>query len=47
VDLVVPAHYDGWAHFSEGRAEVERAFEDAGLSSALRVVAHGTWIPLH
>jgi L-ascorbate metabolism protein UlaG (beta-lactamase superfamily) len=43
---VVPAHYDGWAHFSETRDDIERAFDEAGLSSVLRVADHGTWIPL-
>jgi L-ascorbate metabolism protein UlaG (beta-lactamase superfamily) len=45
VGIVVPAHYDGWAHFSEGLADVESAFDDAGLSSVLKVVPHGTWVP--
>jgi L-ascorbate metabolism protein UlaG (beta-lactamase superfamily) len=43
---VIPAHYDGWAHFSEGRDELVRAFDDAGLSAQLRLADHGTWIPL-
>lgn len=31
---VVPVHYEGWAHFTEGRADVERAFsERAGAAS--------------
>ncbi|MEU1301626.1 MBL fold metallo-hydrolase [Streptomyces shenzhenensis] len=46
VDTVVPAHYDGWAHFSEGLSEIELAFHEAGLSPVLRVVPHGTWIQL-
>jgi L-ascorbate metabolism protein UlaG (beta-lactamase superfamily) len=44
--VVVPAHYDGWAHFSEGRDDLARAFDDAGLSAQLRLGDHGTWIPL-
>jgi L-ascorbate metabolism protein UlaG (beta-lactamase superfamily) len=44
--MVVPAHYDGWAHFSEGRADLVRAFDEAGLSAQLRLGDHGTWIPL-
>ena len=44
--IVIPAHYDGWAHFSEGRAEIELAFEEAGLSGVLRSADHGTWIDL-
>ncbi|GGY98996.1 hypothetical protein GCM10010300_48630 [Streptomyces olivaceoviridis] len=45
-EVVVPAHYDGWAHFSEGLPEIELAFHEAGLSSLLRVAPHGTWVPL-
>ncbi len=44
--VVIPAHYDGWAHFSEGRADLARAFDDAGLTARLRLSDHGTWIPL-
>jgi L-ascorbate metabolism protein UlaG (beta-lactamase superfamily) len=44
--VVVPAHYDGWAHFSEGPDDLARAFDDAGLSARLRLSDHGTWIPL-
>jgi L-ascorbate metabolism protein UlaG (beta-lactamase superfamily) len=44
--VVVPAHYDGWAHFSEGRDDLVRAFDDAGLTGQLRLGDHGTWIPL-
>ena len=44
--VIIPAHYDGWAHFSEGRADLARAFDDAGLTAQLRLSDHGTWIPL-
>jgi L-ascorbate metabolism protein UlaG (beta-lactamase superfamily) len=44
--VVIPAHYDGWAHFSEGRADLARSFDDAGLTEQLRLGDHGTWIPL-
>lgn len=44
--IVVPAHYDGWAHFSEGRAEIEHAFFESGLSQRLHTAEHGNWIPL-
>ncbi|WP_203974755.1 MBL fold metallo-hydrolase [Planotetraspora silvatica] len=44
--IVIPAHYDGWAHFSEGHAEIDRAFDDAGLTSRLRVADHGEWTAL-
>lgn len=46
VGLVVPVHYDGWTHFSEGLADIERSFDEAGLSSLLRVAPHGTWTSL-
>jgi L-ascorbate metabolism protein UlaG (beta-lactamase superfamily) len=45
--LVIPAHYDGWAHFSEGLADLELAFQEAGLSSLLRTAPHGTWTHVH
>ena len=43
---VIPAHHDGWDHFSSPRADVERAFDEAGLSSLLRLADHGSWISL-
>ncbi|WP_460341838.1 MBL fold metallo-hydrolase [Actinoallomurus acanthiterrae] len=46
VDVVVPAHYDGWAHFSEGRDDLELAFHEAGLSALLSAAEHGSWTPL-
>ena len=33
---IVPLHYEGWAHFSEGRAEIAAAFAKAGMSERLR-----------
>jgi L-ascorbate metabolism protein UlaG (beta-lactamase superfamily) len=33
--LIVPLHFEGWAHFSESRADIERAFAEAGLSDRL------------
>lgn len=32
---VIPAHVDGWAHFTEGRNELAAAFEAAGISHLL------------
>lgn len=32
---VVPVHYDGWAHFTEGRPELEAAFVAEGLADRL------------
>jgi L-ascorbate metabolism protein UlaG (beta-lactamase superfamily) len=39
---VIPVHYEGWKHFSEGRKEIEDAFARAPreVSAALR------WVPI-
>ena len=34
--LIVPLHFEGWAHFSESRGEIEHAFAAAGLAHRLR-----------
>ncbi|MEU6224852.1 MBL fold metallo-hydrolase [Streptomyces sp. NPDC047042] len=34
---VVPVHCDSWAHFTEGRADVEAAFTAAGLEDRLQL----------
>ncbi len=39
--IIVPVHYEGWAHFSEGRAEIEQAFRAEGLESRLRFLPLG------
>jgi L-ascorbate metabolism protein UlaG (beta-lactamase superfamily) len=44
--IVIPAHHDGWGHFSSSRADVQLAFHEAGMSSLLRVADHGAWISL-
>ena len=44
--VVIPAHVDGWAHFSEGPAEFAAAFDQAGIKRVLRTAAHGEWIDL-
>lgn len=38
---IVPLHFEGWGHFSEGRAEIEAAFEAAGLTARLRWLEPG------
>jgi L-ascorbate metabolism protein UlaG (beta-lactamase superfamily) len=43
---VIPAHVDGWAHFSEGAEEFAAAFDAAGIGDVLRVAPHGEWIDL-
>jgi L-ascorbate metabolism protein UlaG (beta-lactamase superfamily) len=42
--VVIPAHVDGWAHFSEGVDEFVAAFQKAGVGKLLRVAAHGEWV---
>jgi L-ascorbate metabolism protein UlaG (beta-lactamase superfamily) len=37
---LVPLHFEGWAHFSESREVVTRAFDQAGLDSRSLVVRH-------
>jgi L-ascorbate metabolism protein UlaG (beta-lactamase superfamily) len=32
---IVPIHYEGWAHFTEGREVIEQAFANAGMSDRL------------
>jgi len=38
---IVPLHFEGWKHFTEGRREVMAAFEDAGLTPRLQWLAPG------
>jgi L-ascorbate metabolism protein UlaG (beta-lactamase superfamily) len=33
---IVPLHFEGWEHFSEGRKDIEQAFREAGLEDRLR-----------
>src|SRR5947209_17645421 len=42
--VVIPAHVDGWAHFSEGVDEFVAAFDQAGIGTVRRLTAHGEWI---
>ena len=39
--VIVPLHYEGWQHFSQGRADIQRAFDGAGLTDRLRWLAPG------
>jgi L-ascorbate metabolism protein UlaG (beta-lactamase superfamily) len=34
--LIVPLHFEGWAHFSESREDIARTFAQAGLEHRLR-----------
>ncbi len=38
---IVPLHFEGWAHFSEGRREIVEAFASAGLEDRLRWLEPG------
>jgi L-ascorbate metabolism protein UlaG (beta-lactamase superfamily) len=33
---IIPIHFEGWAHFSEGKTEISQAFAAAGLNHRLR-----------
>lgn len=39
---IVPLHFEGWQHFSEGRREIEDAFRTAGLEKRVRWLTPGT-----
>ena len=42
---IVPLHFEGWAHFSEGRNAIEAAFSEAGLPDRLHWPEPGR--PIH
>ena len=39
--VIVPVHHDGWAHFTEGREDIEASFNALGLGSRLRLLEPG------
>jgi L-ascorbate metabolism protein UlaG (beta-lactamase superfamily) len=39
--VIAPVHFEGWAHFTEGKDEVEQAFRAAGLEARLRWLTPG------
>jgi L-ascorbate metabolism protein UlaG (beta-lactamase superfamily) len=43
---VVPLHFEGWAHFTQGRASLSAAFERAGLADRLHLPEPGGRIDL-
>ena len=45
---IVPLHYEGWAHFTESREVIARAFNDAGIGPRVRWMELGatTTVPL-
>ena len=44
--LIVPLHFEGWAHFSESRRDIESAFASAHMVSRLRLPDPGVVIDL-
>lgn len=44
--LVVPVHSEGWAHFSEGNAELEASFKSAGIAARLVLPVPGVALEL-
>jgi len=38
---IVPLHYEGWTHLTEGRDEIEQAFTAVGLEKRLRFLPFG------
>lgn len=34
---IIPLHFEGWAHFTESKPEIESAFRNAGLSHRLKL----------
>src|SRR5262249_9749349 len=39
--VIVPVHTDGWAHFSQGRGDLEASFNALGLGARLRLLEPG------
>jgi len=39
--VIVPVHYEGWAHFTQSGDDLERAFSALGISTRLRLLEAG------
>jgi L-ascorbate metabolism protein UlaG (beta-lactamase superfamily) len=39
--IIVPIHYEGWTHFSQGRQQFVSPFAEAGLERRITWLAHG------
>lgn len=39
--VIIPLHYEGWAHFSESRKQIEDAFVSAGMEPRLQWIEAG------
>lgn len=46
VPVVIPVHYEGWGHFTEGGEMLQRAFTLAGLRSRLHMLSPGEYLTL-
>ena len=44
--IIIPIHFEGWAHYTEGRAEIEQAFVAAGIEKRLRFLPPGQPVSL-
>jgi L-ascorbate metabolism protein UlaG (beta-lactamase superfamily) len=43
---IVPVHFEGWTHFSEAKADIDRAFDDAQLHDRLLWLTAGVATPV-
>jgi L-ascorbate metabolism protein UlaG (beta-lactamase superfamily) len=43
---VVPVHFEGWAHFTQGSAELREAFEAVGIGDRLLVPERGATVSI-
>jgi L-ascorbate metabolism protein UlaG (beta-lactamase superfamily) len=43
---IVPVHFEGWAHFTQGETELRAAFEAAGLAERLVVPEAGKTVSI-
>jgi hypothetical protein len=39
--FIIPLHYEGWAHYSQSRPQIEATFKAAGMKGRLRWVEPG------
>jgi L-ascorbate metabolism protein UlaG (beta-lactamase superfamily) len=44
--VVVPVHFEGWTHFTQGRDTLVTAFDRAGLADRLHLPKPGEWTDL-
>lgn len=42
----MPLHFEGWAHFTEGRDTLPPAFDRAGLGDRLKLLGLGDWLEI-